>query len=190
MAVSITVDERSLEKVLKDLERNLSKKEMRKLVNSGSKAGAMVMKRAIKSSAASMGVSTSSARVIKIRQLRTSRSGEVNGHHIFIGRGAQSRGSFDKNIGKGPQKAGFEIPVVWIEFGTFNHRKWSTTEPYTPATMKRHPNAMIKNKGVPLSVGIAARPFIRTAYQSSIGAATSAMFDKISEGAKKFKVSS
>ena len=190
MSVKIEVDDRSLEKVLKDLERNLSKKEMRKLMNSGSKASALVMKNAIKTTAASMGVVTPAAKVIKIRQMRTSRGGTLNGHHIFVGRGAERRGRFDKNAGTGePQKAGFEVPVVWVEYGTYNHRKWSTTEPYTPVTLKRHPDAKSKNAYVPPGYGITARPFIRTAYQASISSATKAMFDKIADGVKNFKVS-
>ena len=185
MSTSITVDKRSLEKVLKDLERNLSPKEMRKLMNSGSKASALVMKNAIKTSAASMGVVTPAAKVIKIRQMRTSKRGTVNGHHIFVGRGSQARGDYING------KAGvdFETPVVWVEYGTYNHRKWQTTEPYTPQTLKRHPNAESKNAHVPPGYGITARPFIRTAYQSALSAATKAMFDKIADGVKNFKVS-
>lgn len=184
MATSITVDERSLEKVLADLERNLSKKEMKKLMNSGSKASAMVMKNAIKTSASMLGVTTSAARQVKIRQLRTSRGGMLNGHHVFVGRGSQSRGEF---IGKAG--VDFEVPVTWIEYGTYNQRKWSTTEPYTPQTLKRHPSANIKNFSVPANYGIVAKPFIRTAFQASVSSATKAMFNKIEEGTKNFKVS-
>lgn len=178
----ISVDERSLEKVLSDLEYNLSKKQMKKLLNKGTKAAALKMKKAIIANAGALGVESAAAKVVKIRQLRTGKGGMLNGHHIFIGRGKDSRGAY-----KLGDEEGFELPVVWIEYGTYNHRNWAGDEPYTPETMKRHPDAMAKNAGAG-NIGIHPRPFIRAAYDANKRAAFTTMLDAVEVGVRQFRI--
>ena len=173
------VDERSLEKVLKDLKHNLSKKEMRKILNKGTKAGAAKMKRAIIGNAP-----VPAGKVVKIRAMRNNiKGGLINGHQIFIGTGAGNRegGEGSKHL--------FDIPAVWAEYGTYNQRDWQGRYPYVPETLKRHPDANSKNLLYPAGYGIRATFFIRKAYDATIDSAATAMFDAIEKGVKDFKVS-
>ena len=182
MGTSIEVNQKSLEKVFADLERNLGKKEANKIMGKGSKAAAMVMKKAIIASASSMGISDPSAKIIKIRKIRF-KSG-VSGHHLFVGRGSKSRGI---HIGQNGNIS-YDLPVVWLEYGTYNRRDQSK-HPYTKETMRRHPTAQSKNSYYPADFGIPAKPFIRSAYESSKTNAFKAMIGAVEKELHNLKVS-